>query len=414
MGFAVNELMRTGYYILLLQALFQEQLFVRKRAARILAVIYILGFGILLLCGKESRLYLLGAATQIAVAVLFLRDRWYGKALSVLMLLAVPSIIVLCLNELNGYVFDGYSGVWFWDREQVISGDVEFFLIAAGFFLLRRKKKIVVFVSNRSKGFLSVSSVLFLMVLDWSLAEESGINDTTLLLMTLCSLLLAGICIWVLVIESSLKQNQLQAEQYLGYVKRLEAEHDAVRSMYHDLKHHLRALNSCAQTEDIEGLKQYLSDLGTEAGSNIRNSYTHYTKNPLFNAILSEKQERAENIGVKIEFHGGLDREIFVRMYDLCIIVSNLMDNALDYVEKTGEDVIEVYASQEKDCILFQFVNRVREDAKVRIGRTTKEDKLLHGYGLKNVKKAAERYYGLFDIYIKDEKCIAKVMLMRV
>lgn len=414
MGFVVNELMRTGQYILLLQVLFQQQLFVSRRAAWILTIIYILGFSILLSCGKETNLYLLGAAIQIAMSMLFLRDRWYGKALSILTLLAVPSIIVLCLNELNRCAFNEHSGAWFWDKDQGVTGNVEFFLIVLAFTLLKRRGKIIVFISNKSKSFLSAISILFLMILDWSMSEKSGINDGTLLLLTLSNMLLVCICIWVVVIESSWKQNQLQAERYMGYVRRLEAEHAAVRSMYHDMRHHLRALNGCVQADDIGALKQYLFDLGAEISSSTRNSYTHYTENPLFNALLSEKQEEAESMGVKIEFHGGLDRDIFVRMYDLCVIVSNLLDNALENIEKSESDVIEVYVSQEKDCILFQFVNRVSGDAKVRIGRTTKENNLLHGYGLRNVKKAAERYYGLFDIYIKDGKCISKVMLMRM
>lgn len=414
MSFAINELIRTTQYALLLQIFFHEQLFVKKQRAVALIVIYFLGFCGLMLLEQESKLYLLGATVQIAMSILFLREQWYGKALSILTLLSVPSIMVLCFNEFNGYFFNGYNKVWFWEKNQVVSGDAEFFLVTLLLFLLSRKEKLVLFVSNKSKCFLSLISILFLIVLDWCMSTESSIDSTMMILMILCNLLLVCVCIWVLFIESSWKQNQLQMEQYTQYVKRLEDEHDAVRSMYHDLKHHFQALDSYAQSDDMDSLKQYLSDLETEINTNTESSYTHYTKNPLFNAILSEKQNKAEAAGVQIVFRGNLDRDIFVRAYDLCIIVSNLMDNALEHAEKAGSRKIEVYASQEDRCILLQFVNNVPPSAEVKIGKTSKEDKFIHGYGLKNVKKAAERYYGDFDIYIKNGKCIAKIMLMHV
>ena len=398
MNFVVNELMRTVQYTLLMEVFFHEQLHVKKKRAGILAAIYSLGFCGLVLLGQKSKLYLLGAAIQITMSLLFLRDRWYEKVLSILMLLAVPSIIVLCLDELNGYAFNGYNGVWFWERKQVISGDAEFFLITVVFFIMRRKSKFVIFVSNKSKVFLSVISILFLIVLDWSMVAESSIDSTTMMLLSLCNLLLVCVCIWVLFIESSWKQNQLQIEQYMGYVKRLEEEHDAVKSMYHDLKHHLRAIDSYVQSEDMESLKQYLFEMKEEANLNTGNFHTHYTSNPLFNAILSDKKERAEVIGVQMDFYGSLDRDIFVRAYDLCIIISNLMDNALEHAEKAGNGKVEVYASQDDNCILLQVVNNVESHEEVRVGRTAKADKLSHGYGLKNVKKAVERYYGDFNI----------------
>ncbi|SCJ97375.1 Uncharacterised protein [uncultured Eubacterium sp.] len=78
----LNELMDTLRFFLLLYVLFAEKLEWNRKRLILIAGAYAAIFAVLVCLGMEGQLYILGTLTQIAMAVLLLKEKWYTNTLS--------------------------------------------------------------------------------------------------------------------------------------------------------------------------------------------------------------------------------------------------------------------------------------------------------------------------------------------
>ena len=83
-------------------------------------------------------------------------------------------------------------------------------------------------------------------------------------------------------------------------------------------------------------------------------------------------------------------------MYDLSIVLSNILDNALKAAEAASEELkyINIKMADKKNVILLVCENGFNPSEKVLKGA----DDIWHGIGLKNVEDIAERYSGTVNV----------------
>ena len=140
--------------------------------------------------------------------------------------------------------------------------------------------------------------------------------------------------------------------------------------------------------------------------------------NDTADAILNEKNARAEKSGAVIEVEGRLPQDCGIDVLDICTIFSNALDNALEYLEgaQPAKKWIRIRISGQGNMWLFQFENPVMEDAKILpVGKTGKDrmagadrtfrkkgsehtagavrqnDDGWHGFGIMNMERTAEK-----------------------
>ena len=112
-------------------------------------------------------------------------------------------------------------------------------------------------------------------------------------------------------------------------------------------------------------------------------------------------------------------------MFDMGIILNNLLDNAIEACEKleTGKGFIRLSLKRKKQFLLLEVENRFDGAVPAQMGRnlapiTTKQCMLPeiiteHGIGLENVRDIAERYYGGVNIKVKGDVFQVTVMLQQ-
>ena len=111
-------------------------------------------------------------------------------------------------------------------------------------------------------------------------------------------------------------------------------------------------------------------------------------------------------------------------MFDMGIILNNLLDNAIEACEKleTGKGFIRLSLKQKKQFLILYIENSFDGSAPVRKGSslpdTTKQSILPeiiteHGIGLENVRDIAERYFGGINIKVKGDVFHVTVMLQQ-
>lgn len=197
---------------------------------------------------------------------------------------------------------------------------------------------------------------------------------------------------------------QLQ-QQYAYYQDKLKDE-ERIRSIYHDMKNHLLVLEGTHGTEATRHMAQ-------ELRSQIADyeNYIH-TGNDFLDIIIRDKAEKARE--KKIDFSAFIDfRDVdFIDPLDISTLFGNGIDNAIEVSEKLPEEqrVILVKAGKIQDFVSILIENNC-SDTVYPEGHTTKSDKFLHGFGISNMKKSAEKYGGTCTTTQADGKFTLKILL---
>ncbi|EOS22794.1 hypothetical protein C806_03407 [Lachnospiraceae bacterium 3-1] len=194
-------------------------------------------------------------------------------------------------------------------------------------------------------------------------------------------------------------------QQYAYYQDKLK-DQERIRSIYHDMKNHLLVLEGSQSTDETRKIAQELRLQIADY-----ENYIH-TGNDFLDIIIRDKAEKARekqiDFSAFIDF-GGVD---FIDPLDISTLFGSGIDNAIEAREKLSEEqrVILVKAGKVQDFVSILIENNCADEAHAD-GHTTKADKFLHGFGISNMKKAAEKYGGICTTTRENGKFTLKILL---
>ncbi|QOL34141.1 sensor histidine kinase [Bifidobacterium lemurum] len=180
-----------------------------------------------------------------------------------------------------------------------------------------------------------------------------------------------------------------QLQQQFAYYQEKMKDEERVRSIYHDLKNHLLVMENRQNTEETRQMAKTLRSQIT-----AYEDYAH-TGNDFLDIIVKDKAAKARekqiDFSAMVDFHG-ID---FIEPLDISTIFGNAIDNAIEASEKLPESkrLITVKAERFRDMLLITVENNTPPGNHLT-ERTTKQDRLVHGFGIPNIKKAVEKYGG--------------------
>ena len=193
-----------------------------------------------------------------------------------------------------------------------------------------------------------------------------------------------------------------------------EAAYQETRAVHHDLKNYLLDLQICLKEGRQDELADRINSL-LEKNQIYRNEISH-TGNTVIDALINNKYSVAIAQGLdircEIEPLGNLSFEDV----DLCIILGNLLDNALEAVQKMGSSkgYIEVSVKKVKGALSLKVANSfdgyVKKDKKGKF-LTRKDDSKSHGIGLESVKRTVEKYNGEMLLSEENNRFTADILL---
>ncbi|MDE7363214.1 MAG: GHKL domain-containing protein [Oscillospiraceae bacterium] len=231
-------------------------------------------------------------------------------------------------------------------------------------------------------------------------------NSTTSILFSIMTLVVAVsffvITAWLFgynakIIEVTEKERALSESLSLQRenFERISQSVEAGRHYRHDMRHHLKVLAGMAQQNNSNEILEYIGELN-EIGE--LSTPEMFCKNSAVNAVLSEYIIRAKDIGCRTEHKIYIPEELPFELPDVCIILSNAIENALNACEKCPEDkrYIDLLADFSDDRKLKISVRNSYADI-VDInaeGLPVVEARDGHGIGLYGVKKVVEKYNG--------------------
>ena len=214
----------------------------------------------------------------------------------------------------------------------------------------------------------------------------------------------------------------VEEQQVKAMKKRLEEAENfygSIRKVRHEMKNHMANIKGLAGAGEYGEIEDYVRRMD-ETMQKLE--YKYATGNAVTDVIINDKWRRAEKAGIRFDADFRYGGEIPV--FDLGIILNNLLDNAIEACEQLeiGKGFVRLSLKRKKQFLILCVENSF--DGAVPISKcsplppTTKQSILPgiiteHGIGLENVRDVAERYFGGVNIKVKGDVFHVTVMLQQ-
>lgn len=188
---------------------------------------------------------------------------------------------------------------------------------------------------------------------------------------------------------------EYQNEMMIQATLERDESHKEIRKIGHDFNNHISCIDMLLQMDNVKRARQYIKDMkinSQEVNFEIK------TGNEIADAVINQKYMKAKKHGIEFNVTGFLGEKVGINAIDLCALMSNALDNAIEAnlkIEEESERKIKMHIEPYEDYLHIEINNTVKEEVKnINYLETTKPDKSKHGFGVLNMKKIAEKYEG--------------------
>ena len=188
--------------------------------------------------------------------------------------------------------------------------------------------------------------------------------------------------------QTALYQNQLEI---------IMESQNRIRSLRHDMKNHILALQAVVKNGSKEEVQEYLQGMQEFM---VNPAEYVMTGNENIDSLLNYKIGKAKEMLYAVETKINIPEKLNLNSFDLSVVLGNLLDNALEAAVQTEEKRMEIEMSAEKGVMFLHIRNSYNGKSLGNNGilQTTKADRQNHGMGMKNVQTIVEKYHGDMDV----------------
>lgn len=190
------------------------------------------------------------------------------------------------------------------------------------------------------------------------------------------------------------KLEAYQHELIETHYREVDNMYRQIRGWRHDYRNHIQTMKAYAAAENWEAVKNYL-DLLDEDLKTVDTVIK--TGNPMTDAILNSKISLAKSKNIEVVADAHIPVKLKISEIDLCCIIGNIFDNAIEASEKLpeGERVIRVYMDMRNTQLYISFTNLTAGKKLKKEGNLFKSTKGKgHGLGLSRIDAIIERSDG--------------------
>ena len=195
----------------------------------------------------------------------------------------------------------------------------------------------------------------------------------------------------------------------LDSLQHLQEKEKDIQKLRHDLKNHISVIETlCAQGNYTKVL---------EYTGNLNYSYLTSTQplsgNTIADTIIHSKKKLAEDANITFTFTGNLSGLNAISDPDICGLLANALDNAIEACIPQEHAYIHTKANSTKNHTFIEVRNSIPKRIKIHHNslKTTKDDKYNHGYGIEIMKQIAHKYHGSCEITSSHTEFIVTIIL---
>lgn len=300
------------------------------------------------------------------------------------------------------------------------------------YILINKLLQIAIFVSfhklysklkllNKKNIFL-LFAVTTLSYIVMSILTNLVLTDSLISLQTavIFSLFFIILTIIISVVISSKYQNEKREKELIALTNTLmeknytEIKHaqDIIRKQVHDFKNHILTIDGML-SEDSNA-KKYTKELLETSYQQAQNCHSG---NEIIDSIINCKMNEATNQNIEFNHKILLNTKLNISFVDICAILANQIDNALEACAKISIDKersVKVQIWQKESFVFFKVINTVDKnpfDSLNNLKSTKDNSDTMHGLGIKNIRETAAKYDGFLKNNYIDGYFISLVMV---
>lgn len=201
-----------------------------------------------------------------------------------------------------------------------------------------------------------------------------------------------------------------QFDTEYSYFKEYQQKNADTARFRHDWNNHLILLQQMMDRGEYTQAKNYFQKLTEHAPLNSSNVLTG---NEIIDMIFSAKQPLFQENQIKLECEGSLASLSFMESVDLCVLFSNLIDNAIEANNKLKQNrFLNIKTAIEASHLLIQLSNPLPWELQMKDGRilSRKDEPDSHGIGTINVFSVIEKYQGTYEISTENQIFSIKIL----
>lgn len=347
---------------------------------------------------------------MLYIITLLYEGRQQKKILITFLIYGINMICdVIAVYSYNDYIVGG--------NQNELTEYITVFLIAVCEFIIEKylaKNKKTDYIPLHWSILIAIPmiSIVLLFVL-----AMNNLNNRMILISTSTGILLINLLIFYLYDALAgayvkLEKGAIFERQLAIYSNQLNVmmqSEEKMTALRHDMKHHLNELSIIAARNQDREVIDYIQDMYTYFGN--PHEYIKSGNNEV-DSLMNYMLNKAKSVLEKVEYEINVPKELKIRLFDLTIIIGNLLENAIDAAKNSKEKWMEVCVNFEQGMLFIRirnsYGNAVQKQGDIYI--TTKKKTQEHGIGLQNVRKVVDSYKG--EMQISDQNNIFEVKLI--
>lgn len=340
--------------------------------------------------------------------------KWYAP------FLLIPLGLSILFHQIAGFSMFAFLSNYSYDALLYVS------LLALGVFAILEWKDRNAVYRLFTPVFFSVAACILLAALGFVL---TGNADATFVVM-LCSpvtmlyevlqrcgsllLILGGTVSFVLTVKnaadtkSELSILSVKNELISENIQSMQESSTEIATMRHDMLRHLHMMLDLSHEGDKERLENYLEELTKETENILP---VKICSHPVVNAIVSRSLAKARKQDIQMDLHVEVPAGITVADNDLCTLLMNMLDNAIEAVSELDREKPHIELTMHvRGRYLFvetlnPYTGTLLKDEKTGLPVSSKG--AGHGYGMKAMSDVAKKYSS--KLQVKQEHGILMV-----
>lgn len=320
----------------------------------------------------------------------------------------LASALVMLLVDSN--ISKGYDQGFYRLTIMTISQTMFFYIYI--FIKNKTYNKHILFANK--KYFILISLILFInivaiTVVVWMYGNLEFKDNIHIILITVCisALSLLELLLFYNILKNSIQEAEkdkllFQYEIESKYYSQINDILEDMRIIKHNLKNSLIIIDTYNKTNQKEKLQKYVDELLNETNVLV---VPQIDKENIITSYLSYKVEQAKANEIKVDIENNLTSTINIDKTDICQVIGNIMDNAIEANKKNIDKYIKLLLYNKDNYMIIKSENPAKEPLLIKdnVILTTKKDAKKHGLGLKSIKKIAEKHDGSLEAELTNE-----------
>lgn len=291
-----------------------------------------------------------------------------------------------------------------------------FFALYIISFLYRKRK--IIFSTSQCIIMFCVFSITFCIGITFERIQlEENIENWESVAIVICLIVINCLLFFVMYlisVQNHIKMNHtLLKIEMQNEKEKLEESilwSNEIETLRHDLKNHLLCISEFIKNDNTERALQYIEKISDHVKRKLPSRFV--TSHPALNAILNlKKVVCTEN---KIDLKCFILEELpDFDDVDLCIVLSNLFDNAIEAEKKEDAPAIQLSISIIGGYLRIILKNKISSPVlkNNKLLKTSKSNEKLHGFGIMSISETVQKNDGMQEFYEENGWFIANVLL---